>query len=209
MTERFWDDYSHLFTLLDDPKPDEQTKVNKSWIQSFTGCKVEPLALTPDMVCLEDIAHALSMKTRFTGHCREFYSVAEHCVVGSQVIAPAFALPFLLHEVSEAYLPDIAGPVKPSVRLADGRTWAELEEQHARVILEALGLSSLLPLLSSPEVKKMDWQMLAAEALVLHSTPPDSWKLPHEPAKVYLPLWAPNIAKREFLDAFKKLTGGQ
>lgn len=44
-----------------------------TWIQTYTGRRVEPLNLQPEQVCLDDIAHALSNKCRFTGHCREFY----------------------------------------------------------------------------------------------------------------------------------------
>ena len=51
-----------------------------TWIQTFTGRKFFPLAPDGAEVCIEDIAHALSMKCRFNGHCLRFYSVAEHSV---------------------------------------------------------------------------------------------------------------------------------
>lgn len=83
-----------------------------SWIQTFTGKKVFPLAMTAEMVCVDDIAHALSMKCRFTGHCREFYSIAEHSVRVSLLVRPELRLAALLHDAAEAYLPDLARPIK-------------------------------------------------------------------------------------------------
>ena len=49
----------------------------KDWIQSRSGLKVHPLNPDPASIRLADIAHALGMTTRFTGHLDRFYSVAE------------------------------------------------------------------------------------------------------------------------------------
>lgn len=48
------------------------------WILTFTGRRFYPLDPRPEDVCLEDIAHALSLICRYNGHSRFFYSVAEH-----------------------------------------------------------------------------------------------------------------------------------
>lgn len=53
------------------------------WMQTRSGQKFWPLDPRPDEVVLEDIAHALSNTCRFAGHCRTFYSVAEHSVRAS------------------------------------------------------------------------------------------------------------------------------
>lgn len=64
-------------------------------------------------VDLEDIAHSLSNKCRFNGHCSEFYSVAQHCVhVAMLVHDERLRIPALLHDASEAYVGDVVSPLK-------------------------------------------------------------------------------------------------
>lgn len=92
-----------------------------SWIQTFTGKKVFPLAMTTDMVDIKDIAHALSLKCRFTGHCRTFYSVAEHSMRVAELVRPELKLAALLHDAAEAYLPDFARPIKGEAYFVIGK----------------------------------------------------------------------------------------
>lgn len=184
----------------------------KSWIQTLQGRQLEPLALTKEMVgSIEEIAHSLAHEYRFTRQTDLPYSVAEHCVRGSRLLPAAFAGAFLLHELSEVYLPDIAGPLKPSVlvRLPDDPVpfpWEHLERQHTRVILESLGLSSIEPLLYSAEVKHMDLAMLAAEKRDLCGTEPAPWGLTVDPAPTGLitPM-KPHYARDQFLERFREL----
>lgn len=181
----------------------------KHWIQSYTGLAVTPLDLLPEQVALTDVAHALSLKTRFTGHTRDFYSVAQHCVLGSQCLPPSYALAFLLHDVSEAYLPDIPSPIKPLAfcRAPDGALlrWEQLEARHVEVILTALGHGSLLPLLHSMEVKEMDRAMCIAERDALLGVPPDDWGIPGTPAPVSIKPWSPIEAEDKFLARYEVL----
>jgi len=93
------------------------------WIQTYSGRALHLFDPSPDEITLEDIAHALSLKVRFTGHCAWHYSVAQHCVLGAGLLegthGPDVALAFLLHELGEVYLPDVASPLKRHL------TWCE------------------------------------------------------------------------------------
>lgn len=188
----------------------------KTWIQTRSGKKLEPLALTVDMVgSIDEIAHSLSGENRFTRQTPEFYSVAQHCVLGSELLAPVFAGAFLLHELSEVYLPDIAGPLKSSLLVDVGTQerpcrieWSALERLHTHVMLEALGLISIEPLIYSPEIKTMDLAMLHAEKLRFFETQPEPWGDLPPPAncgRIYA--WTPENAKERFLKRFQELFG--
>jgi len=70
-----------------------------------------------DSIKLADIAHSLSNLCRFNGHCRRFYSVAQHSVLVARVVrfldggmvAQRWAL---LHDAHEAYVGDVIRPIK-------------------------------------------------------------------------------------------------
>lgn len=179
------------------------------WIQTLENRKLTPRDLKPEQVgSIEEIAHALAGRYRFSGLTARRYSVAEHCVLGSQLLPPAFAGAFLLHELSEVYLPDIPTPLKQFTAVhVEGQTvqWAALEQRHTATILEALGLSSIEPLIYSPEVRTADLAMLAAEKDQLVGPEPEPWGLTVPAAKVYLVGWASEVAKRAFLDRFAEL----
>src|ERR1700757_1336901 len=86
--------------------------MNDAWIQTFSGKRFSLLEPQPDQICIEDIAHALSLQARFTGHVKYHYSVAQHCWYASQIVAPEFALEALMHDASEAYIGDMSRPMK-------------------------------------------------------------------------------------------------
>jgi hypothetical protein len=185
----------------------------KNWIQTLENKMLIPRRLQPEMVgSIEEIAHSLAGEFRFTRQTKQRYTVAQHCIEGSKLLPAAFAGAFLLHELSETYLPDVAGPLKPLVFVgaledwANVISWSELERQHTKAILEALGLSSIEPLIYSPEVKTMDLAMLAAEKRDLCGKEPEDWHLTVPPANVSLrEIWAPHRAEAEFLTRFKEL----
>src|ERR1051326_5301684 len=81
-------------------------------IMTFSGRWINPLNPRPEDIDIVDIAHALSNQCRFTGHTRFFYSVAQHSCLVSDECANPHKLGGLLHDASEAYLSDIARPIK-------------------------------------------------------------------------------------------------
>jgi len=67
---------------------------------------------TEDMICIEDIASALSKICRFGGHSSAFYSVAQHSVIVMALGSPYLCREALLHDAAEAYLGDVIKPLK-------------------------------------------------------------------------------------------------
>lgn len=100
-------------------------------IVTYTGALINPLDPDPEQIRLRDIAHALSQACRFTGHTRIPYFVAQHSVIVSDLVPPENALVGLMHDASEAYLSDIASPVKQQPAFGDVYKAAEERLMHA------------------------------------------------------------------------------
>lgn len=201
--------------------------MSRNWIQAFSGKGVTPLELKVEQVVFDDIPHALSQKTRFNGHLREFYSVAQHCTLGAEQLRAAgksveLQLAFHLHECSEVYLPDVPAPIKkrlfiyknPNVSFdTDAISWEELEDQHALVMFTALGLRDIYPLIHSDIVKAMDRSMLITEKRDLRG--PDiepqviaqeNERYSGEPLDIKIESsWAPFFAKERFTALYWQL----
>jgi len=88
---------------------------------TYTGKCIDVLNFQPQDICIEDIAHSLSMICRYVGHVRFFFSVAYHSVLVSELCTPQQKLAALLHDASEAYLSDIASPLKETPVFAEYR----------------------------------------------------------------------------------------
>lgn len=168
------------------------------WIQLHSGKKFYPMAPTEEDITIRDIAHSLSHMCRFTGHCKSFYSVAQHCVLVSYLVDSDFALCGLLHDASEAYLVDVPKPLK---RLPVFAGYRELEGKLQTMIFEKFGWCGG----EVPEVKKVDTQMLATEARDLMSPLHPEWIQPCAPLPITITPLGPNEAKMLFLDRFKEL----
>jgi hypothetical protein len=130
-----------------------------TWIRTFTGKKFWPLNPREEDVCIEDIAHALALRNRFSGHTRLPYSVAEHSALMVDKLATwnyeknvlRWAL---LHDATEAYLPDIPTPIKPLIA-----GFVEIESRLMKVIASKFGLEGEMPSI----VKDVDQQICKAE----------------------------------------------
>src|SRR6266516_6511979 len=94
-------------------------------------------------VDLEDIAHSESMQCRFTGHTKQFYSVAQHSVLVSQNCPSEYALAGLMHDASEAYLSDIARPIKKHPDF--GPFYLKVEDGLTAAIMKAFDLTKDIP----------------------------------------------------------------
>lgn len=174
-----------------------------NWMQTASGRMFYPLDPRPDEVFIEDIAHALSNFCRFGGHCKDFYSVAEHSVFVSILVESQHgkraALAGLLHDASEAYVADIIRPIKPFLAGYDA-----IEERVMRAVFERFGLEwELLDL-----IKFADNAVLLDERDQIMLTPPIPWDVPGGPAGFTIRCLEPKKAKAQFLKRFEYL-GGQ
>ena len=50
-------------------------------ITTYTGRHFDPLHPEEALICIEDIAHALSLICRGNGHVKSFFSVGQHCIL--------------------------------------------------------------------------------------------------------------------------------
>lgn len=172
-----------------------------AWLQvGPQGRAFYPLVPEASPVELEDIVPALAKICRFTGHCREFYSVAQHCVLVSHLVPAAFAREALLHDAAEAFISDIAYPLKLAIRYSeeaftddrDNRPWTKLMHKIEAEVARRFDL----PWPVSPEVKHADMQALATEQRDLMPRPQRAWSpMPAPHHEVIVPL-GPDAAER-------------
>ena len=151
-------------------------------------------------VDIRDIAHALSLLCRFNGHCRVFYSVAEHSVRVAQQLPPSLALWGLLHDAAEAYLTDLPRPIKRQI--PEFRT---MEDALLRVVAERFELTWPMP----EPVAQADNELLATEARDLMAPPPASWGLECQPVATSIEPWPAETAERSFLESFERLVAAR
>lgn len=105
-----------------------------AYIFAFNGVRLRKFVLDKPTFDIEEIAWALSMQCRFTGHVRRFYSVAEHSLLVSNLIRYlSVGDPFegLMHDAHEAYITDLASPWKavlPDYKQVENRLEKHLRE---------------------------------------------------------------------------------
>lgn len=82
------------------------------WITTFTGKQFSFERPEVDQICIEDIAHHLSMICHWNGACSKFFSVAQHSVLVSRIVPRDLAQWALMHDAAEAYCGDMTRPLK-------------------------------------------------------------------------------------------------
>ena len=168
------------------------------WIQTFTGKRFQPLNPTLESICIEDIAHALSMICRFNGHVSQFYSVGQHCVLVSYLCDEKDAMHGLLHDASESYIADFSSPLKNSGQFENYRA---VENKLQSMIFKRFGLDDNEP----ASVKKADKRLLYTEAKDLMSPLHADWVNAVEPLPFKIEPWNQQKAKEMFLKRFDEL----
>lgn len=151
------------------------------WILTYTGRAFFPLDPRPEDVTATDVSHGLANKCRFNGQCSPFYSVAEHsCHVAFHLATKygraSLTLAGLLHDGSEAFLPDVPTPVKRDPAFA--AYWNPIEARAQTAVYDAFGVPD--DVRDCPELHEADQVLLATEKRDLCTQGP-SWGPMAEP----------------------------
>ncbi len=171
--------------------------MSRTFIQTFTGRRFYFDRLEENETLIDDIAHALALVNRFGGHTVSPYSVAQHSVIVSRLVAPQYKLQALLHDAHEAYIGDVVRAMKemfPQIR-----DLQHLIDEH---IFAAFNVNATPE--STAVVKLVDNQVLATEASQLLSKECDwlpEWDLP-EPLSIQISPWDWKRAEQAFLAEF-------
>lgn len=190
-----------------------------AWQQTFTGRMFWAQDPRPEDVFIEDIARALAMQCRFAGHCKDFYSVAQHCVLVSELVEKSMrqtftvewlirkrALAALLHDAPEAYIGDLVRPLKHT---DFGKGYLEIEKKLATAIEKRFDVV-LDP--QHESISEADRVLLVTEKRDLLAPPPAEWT--YAQGRGAIPMadeiepWTWRRAEADFLQRFEDLNRG-
>ena len=129
------------------------------YITTYTGKYFNPTQPNPDLISIQDIAHALSLICRGNGHVQTFWSVGQHCIccakeAAARGLSDRMVLACLLHDASECYMSDVPTPFKKKLP-----EYQEQEEHLLRMIYEKF-LGSTLTSGEQAQLKEIDHAML-------------------------------------------------
>lgn len=176
----------------------EQTDDRGHFICTYSGARFFIDECNTEDIPIEDIAHALAFNCRFNGHLEQFYSVAEHSVNVSLLVPEEQSLWGLLHDVSEAFVPDMPRPFKQLMP-----EFQQYEDRIMQAVAKQYGLEWPMP----KELKYIDNNIVAVEADVLFREPPEWTKhYPRVAPDHMIVGLAPGKARRLFLERYEELT---
>jgi hypothetical protein len=144
----------------------------------------------PFTPCIETIAQSLAFTNRYNGSIGT-YSVAQHSVLVSRQLPPELRLAGLLHDAPEAYLGDMAAPLK-----AYCPDFVKLEKFYHDQLDAYFGIET-----RHPDVTLADRFMFNTEdryfELGINTEVVPSYA-------INLTVWSPERAKRRFLVEFDR-----
>lgn len=175
-----------------------KTRTRTSEIALYSGGSIDPINPDPALVNIEDIAHSLALSCRYTGHVIHPYTVAQHSINLSYSVSPENKLEALLHDASEAYLSDIATPIKKASDM--GESYSLVEDKLYSAIAARFGLKDPLP----QDVKDADRDILTYE--IDYLMPDHPVLVPWLNPDAKLPLTKSNFAERDWREVEAEFT---
>ena len=173
-----------------------------NYSETLSGRKMYYLDPKPEAVYLGDIITGLSNICRFTGQIPNFYSVAEHCVLGLNFFNesdPNIQRAWLLHDAAEAYMSDLPSPLKRDIP-----QFRDIEKGIMDVIHKKYDIEINDDVIKA--VKNHDLRMLKTEASLLQKNV-NTWGLDDIEIipDLELEYWSPGAAERELIIAVTEL----
>lgn len=180
------------------------------WMQTYSGRAFWPLDPRPEEIELDDIAHALSLQCRFGGHCRWFYSVAEHsiwCALAAVDPEETYEKCDSIFDAAGLMYSRIAQPAETTEQLVQKqialamlmhdaaeaylvdlprpikRSMPSYSTYEAAVEL-AIWQRFNLPLIDYYTMKAIDNRLLATEAASIMNVPPMPWSIDAKPLPI-------------------------
>lgn len=169
----------------------------KSCISVVGGQFFDLLDPSTSEYSIDVIAIALGNLCRYTGHVTKFYSVAEHCVLVSQIVPPKFALEGLLHDASEAFVGDVSSPLKKLLP-----EYQVIENKIQEDIAKRFGLVYPFP----DEIHKADKQLYWSERKTIAPAIDSLWNKEFRASRKVEPQgWSPSTARRKFVARYNEI----
>jgi uncharacterized protein len=182
------------------------------WILTAQGNQFNFENLESNTYSIEEIASALSKTCRFGGHCKSFYSVAQHSTLCVDMIIEAVAhlggepdgfdyletyKTVLLHDATEAYIGDMVRPLKHLPRMS---AFSEIEDIIHMCLRSSFGLPKVAPSYQQEITHLVDNMALKLERKLLLPEHHESWGLEKYPDthRTFFPL-NPSEAEELFL----------
>lgn len=136
--------------------------MQKNQLITIEGQVIDVLDLDVSKISMQSIARRLSKICRFGGEIEDFYSVAQHCVNVSHLgLTLIECQDGLMHENGEAFMGDLATPIKYLTELSGYRT---LEKQINKLLLMHFTGRSVF----CDNLKSFDSAALMLEASAFH-----------------------------------------
>jgi hypothetical protein len=179
----------------------------KNWMRTYGGGQFFPFDPKIEDINIQAIAHHLAMEVRYGGGPRDYYSVAEHCVLISEALERdgypyKVCLDGLLHDAAEFVMGDTPRPRKNALREkfpAAAGFLKNAEDAISKLVAEKFNLNWPLP----EAVHEYDRRIIKDEIATLFDAAP--WSYVAEPLRVQINCWDWHHAKRYFLRRFEYL----